>query len=109
MRLPRAPSWSHAPGRGRRRTHKRPRRSPGVNYGSFCWGPRRGRASRAARVALLTAAGSFSAISAVFGGPLVASFMPVEGGVIDRAHLVGLLARFGAIGSEIIDVHRLPD
>jgi hypothetical protein len=31
------------------------------------------------------------------------------GPVIDRAHLDGLLARFGDLGLEIIDMHRLPD
>lgn len=31
------------------------------------------------------------------------------GPVIDRAHLDGLLARFGDLGLEVIDMHRLPD
>jgi H+/Cl- antiporter ClcA len=56
---------------------------------------------RPREAALLTAAGSFSAISALFGGPLVASFMLIEGGVamgaaLVRALLPGLVA--AAIG-----------
>lgn len=31
------------------------------------------------------------------------------GPVVDRAHLDGLLARFGDLGLELIDMHRLPD
>jgi hypothetical protein len=31
------------------------------------------------------------------------------GAVQDRAHLEGLLARFGSLGLEITDLHRLPD
>lgn len=31
------------------------------------------------------------------------------GPIIDRAHLEGLLARFGNLGLEIVDAHRLPD
>jgi hypothetical protein len=31
------------------------------------------------------------------------------GPIIDRAHLEGLLVRFGNLGLEIVDMHRLPD
>ncbi|MHA6620875.1 hypothetical protein [Pseudonocardia sp. DLS-67] len=31
------------------------------------------------------------------------------GPVIDRAHLDGLLARFGDLELEVVDMHRLPD
>jgi len=31
------------------------------------------------------------------------------GPITDRAHLDGLLARFGDLGLEIVDMHRLPD
>ena len=31
------------------------------------------------------------------------------GPVSDRAHLDGLLMRFGDLGIEVVDVHRLPD
>jgi hypothetical protein len=31
------------------------------------------------------------------------------GAVQDRAHLEGILARFGNLGLELVDLHRLPD
>lgn len=31
------------------------------------------------------------------------------GPVLDRAHFDGLLARFSAMGLDVLDIHRLPD
>ena len=75
---------------------------------------------------LLTTAGAFSAISALFGGPLVASFMLIEGGVRLGAALIpsllpGLVASavgylifiglgdWGGVSSAGLTVPSLPD